>query len=88
MHPLDVAIVVVVMCAVTWLGHKLSGRVDSRRGFFAADGSLPWWAVSSSILATLVSAVTFISVPANVFAEGGDLKYFQVILKFRKSHSV
>ena len=68
------------MLGVTWLGHRLSGAVQSRSAFFMADGSLPWWAVSASIIATLVSAVTFVSVPANVFSPDGDLKYFQVIL--------
>ena len=59
---------------------ELSGTVTSRNAFFQADGSLPWWAVSASIIATLVSSVTFISVPAAVFREGGNLTYFQVIL--------
>ena len=36
--------------------------------------------VSASIIATVVSAVTFVSVPAAVFADGGNLTYFQVIL--------
>jgi Na+/proline symporter len=76
----DLLVVVAVMLAVTYLGHRLSGSITSRRGFFQADGSLPWWAVSASIIATVVSAVTFVSVPAAVFADGGDLTYFQVIL--------
>ena len=76
----DLGVVVAVMLGVTWIGHRLSGQVASRSAFFHADGSLPWWAVSASIIATLVSAVTFVSVPANVFAPEGDLKYFQVIL--------
>lgn len=41
---------------------------------------MPWWAVSASIIATVVSAVTFVSVPAAVFAPEGNLTYFQVIL--------
>ena len=77
---IDLAVIVLVMLGVTWLGHHLSGSIASRRGFFQADGSMPWWAVSASILATLVSAVTFVSVPAAVFAPGGDLTYFQVIV--------
>ena len=36
--------------------------------------------MSGSILATLVSAVTFVSVPAAVFAPGGNLTYVQVVL--------
>lgn len=76
----DLLVVVIVMLAVTYLGHRLSGSITNRQGFFQADGSLPWWAVSASIIATVVSAVTFVSVPAAVFADGGDLTYFQVIL--------
>lgn len=77
---IDLAVIVFVMLGVTWMGHRLSGTVRSRSAFFQGDGTLPWWAVSASIIATLVSAVTFVSVPANVFAPDGDLKYFQVIL--------
>ncbi|MEM7077022.1 MAG: hypothetical protein AAF513_00210 [Pseudomonadota bacterium] len=80
MHFVDVLVIALVMMAITWFGHRLSGSISSRRGLFQADGSLPWWAVSASILATLVSAVTFVSVPAAVFAPGGDLTYFQVVL--------
>ena len=76
----DVAVIVLVMAGVTWAGHALSAGVGSRQALFQADGTMPWWAVSASIIATLVSAVTFVAVPANVFAAGGDLKYFQVIL--------
>ncbi|MEC7413340.1 MAG: hypothetical protein VYB97_04310 [Pseudomonadota bacterium] len=76
----DVVVVVAVMLGVTYLGHQLSGSITNRRGFFQADGSLPWWAVSASIIATVVSSVTFVSVPAAVFADGGNLTYFQVIL--------
>jgi len=80
LDPIDLFVICVVMLAVTWLGARMSGAIISRRSFFEADGTLPWWAVSASILATLVSAVTFVSVPAAVFAPGGDLTYFQVIL--------
>ncbi|NCF44512.1 MAG: hypothetical protein GWP70_06775 [Proteobacteria bacterium] len=80
MGPIDLAVITVVMFGVTWAGHRLSGTISDRRGFFQADGTMPWWAVSASIIATVVSAVTFVSVPAAVFAPDGNLTYFQVIL--------
>lgn len=79
LHWLDVAVIALLMAAVTWGGHRLSGSIKDRTAFFQAGGSLPWWAVSASIVATLVSSVTFISVPANVFKEGGNLTYIQLI---------
>ena len=77
---LDLVVVAVVLAGVTVLGQRLSGSIVDRRGFFQAGGSLPWWAVSASIIATLVSSVTFVSVPAAVFRDGGNLSYFQLIL--------
>ena len=68
------------MLGVTWAGHRLSGRITDRQGFFQAGGTMPWWAVSASIIATVVSAVTFVSVPAAVFAPGGNLTYVQVVI--------
>ena len=77
---IDLLVVAAVMLGVTGAGHRLSGSIRDRRGFFQADGTMPWWAVTASIIATVVSAVTFVSVPAAVFAPEGNLTYFQVIL--------
>ena len=77
---IDLAIIAAMLVGTTWAGHRLSGVIQDRRGFFEASGTLPWWAVSASIIATLVSSVTFVSVPAAVFREQGNLTYFQVIL--------
>ena len=79
-HPLDFVVIIAVLILVTVIGHRLSGTIKSRNDFFNGGSNLPWWVVSTSIIATLVSAVTFISVPAAVFAPGGNLTYFQVIL--------
>ena len=76
----DGLIMLALLLAVTWAGHALSGAVRDRHGFFQAGGTLPWWAVAASIVATLVSSVTLISVPAAVFRDGGNLTYFQVVL--------
>lgn len=76
----DLLVMAILFVAITAMGHRLSGGISDRRGFFEASGSLPWWAVSASIVATLVSSVTFISVPASVFSEGGDLTYLQVVI--------
>ena len=79
-HPVDLVVIVLVMVLVTLAGQRLSGNTKTLRDFFNGGGDLPWWVVSTSIIATLVSAVTFISVPAAVFAPGGNLTYFQVVL--------
>jgi len=77
---IDVGVILGLMLVVTWLGHILGGSISNRKEFFNANGGLPWWAVSSSIIATVVSSVTFVSVPAAVFKDGGNLSYVQIIL--------
>ena len=79
-HWIDFLVIAAVLLLVTVLGQRLSGDIETRRDFFNGSGNLPWWVVSTSIIATLVSAVTFVSVPAAVFAPGGNLTYVQVII--------
>ena len=76
---LNLFVIAGTMVAVTVFGHLLSGGVKNRKDFFNAGGGLPWWAVSTSIIATVVSAVTFISVPTSVFQSQGNLFYIQVL---------
>lgn len=42
----------------TWIGHRMSGSQASIRDFFLGGRSLPWPAVSGSIIATEISGVT------------------------------
>ncbi len=66
-----------VMLAITLAGHLLKGKTKGLEGFFLGGNSLPWWAVSVSIMATQLSAVTVIAVPGFIFAAGGNLLFLQ-----------
>lgn len=74
---LDWAVVVGYMLLTTVIGHALSGKNATIRDFFLGGRSLPWWAVSGSMIATEISALTFIGVPGGVFALQGDWTYLQ-----------
>jgi len=74
---LDWGVVVVHLALTTWVGHLLSGKQATIKEFFLAGRRLPWPAVCGSIIATEISALTFIGVPAMVFAAGGDFTYLQ-----------
>jgi len=73
-------VVALVLAGVTLGGHLLSVKAKTSRGFFTAEGGLPWWAVSASLYATVVSAVSFISIPAGVFSPGGNLTLIQLLI--------
>ena len=75
---LDGAVLLGYLVVVTWLGARLAGKQGTTEEFFAGGRRLPWPAVSASIIATEISAITFIGVPFVVFRPGGDLTYLQL----------
>lgn len=79
-HVIDWAIVAAYFALVTWIGHSVRDRQGNTREYFLGSRSLPWYAVSASIVATTVSGVTFIGVPSIVFAQDGDFRYLQFCL--------
>lgn len=75
---IDWLVVVGYLAFTTWLGARMAGRQATIRDFFLGGRKLPWWAVSGSIIATEISALTFVSVPWVVFQPGGNLTYLQL----------
>jgi SSS family solute:Na+ symporter len=74
---IDWTILGIYLILTTWIGHALRGKQSTMQDFFLAGRSLPWPAVSGSIVATEISAITFVGVPGMVFAAGGDFTYLQ-----------
>lgn len=74
---IDWGIVAFYMVFTTILGERLSGKQASIKDFFLGGKSLPWWAVTGSMIATEISALTFIGVPGGVYAAQGDWTYLQ-----------
>ena len=73
----DWAVVAGYLLLTTLVGHLLRGKQASVKDFFLGGRSLPWPAVSGSIIATEISGVTFIGVAGMVYAEKGDFTYLQ-----------
>jgi solute:Na+ symporter, SSS family len=74
---IDWLVVGLYLVGTTVLGHRLRGPQANTRDFFLGNRDVPWQAVTASSVATTISAVTFISVPALVYADGGNLVYLQ-----------
>lgn len=73
----DWAVLIGYMLLTTWVGHVMRGKNATIRDFFLGGRSLPWWAVTGSIIATEISGVTFIGVPGTLFALEGNFTYMQ-----------
>ena len=74
---IDWGVVALYLVFTTVVGHTLRGKQGTIRDFFLGGRTLPWQAVAGSIIATEISALTFIGVPGTVFAVGGDFTYLQ-----------
>jgi len=71
---LDLVVILLYLVLVTWYGlyiynRKKTGQLDSR-GFFLAEGSLTWWAIGASLIASNISAEHFIGMSGSGFALG------------------
>jgi SSS family solute:Na+ symporter len=71
--PLDWVVVVAYFALVTIVGLAVARKDQDEKEYFLGNRSMPAWAVSISIVATMLSAATFVSVPDTAFA--GDLSY-------------
>ena len=79
-HWLDWVVLVLYIAGTSWLAERLTGRGQTIRDFFLGGRKLPWWAVSGSIVASEVSGVTFVALPAIAFARGGNYTYMMLAI--------
>ncbi|PCE63036.1 sodium transporter [Sediminicola luteus] len=56
------------------IGVYFSKRQKSTTDYFAGGGRIPWWASGLSVFGTLLSAITFMAIPAKAFIT--DWSYF------------
>lgn len=73
---LDWAVLVLYLAGTTALGVWLGRGQKDARDYFVAGGTIPWWAVLFSIVATETSALTFISIPGLAYL--GNFTFLQV----------
>jgi len=79
-HPLDLAIVLAYLLAVTALGIYFRRGQQNVRDYFLGGRSAPWWAIAFSIVATETSTLTIIGTPA--IAYGGNLTFLQLVFGY------
>jgi len=67
---LNWSIVLLYMVANLGLGWAMSRRVKSADDYYLGDRSAPWWAIGISVVATYVSALSFLGGPAWAYGDG------------------
>src|SRR5580698_6604155 len=88
-HPLDLAIVIAYLLAVTALGMRFrrskkdiadSTRESVSLDYFLGGRTAPWWALALSIVATETSTLTIIGTPAIAYST--NLTFIQLVIGY------
>ncbi|MBI1736057.1 MAG: sodium/solute symporter [Candidatus Rokubacteria bacterium] len=74
----DYAVLVASLLVLLGIGISLTRQQQDTVDFFLARRRVPWWAACLSFLATEISAVTIISVPATAYRENWEYVQFFV----------
>src|SRR5882724_7128511 len=70
---LDALIVVAYLIAVVVIGLRFARRQTTTETYFVARRSIPAWALGLSMLATIISAITFVAYPGAGYAGNWSL---------------
>jgi solute:Na+ symporter, SSS family len=70
---LDLLVVAAYMAAMAYVGLRFSRRQTSTETYFMGKRAVPSWAMGLSMLATLISSVTFIAYPGSSYAGNWSL---------------
>src|SRR6201997_1780745 len=77
---LDLGIIALYLAGITLFGLRFRKGQRSLRDYFLADRSIPWWAISLSIVAAETSTLTIISIPG--LSYDTNFTFLQVIVGY------
>ena len=70
---IDLVVVAAYLTFMAGLGIWFSRRQTSTESYFVAKRSIPFWAMGMSMLATMISSVTFVAYPGASYAKDWSL---------------
>src|SRR5690554_3178406 len=62
-----------------WIYQKKKSKVADSKDYFLAEGSLTWWAIGASLIASNISAEQFIGMSGNGFEVGIAVAAYEII---------
>jgi SSS family solute:Na+ symporter len=73
MRPLDFIIIAAYLAGLVAIGLRFARRQRTTEQYFVAGRSVPGWAMGLSLLATIITSVTFIAYPGSAYAGNWSL---------------
>src|SRR5579863_1096295 len=80
MGKLDIAVILIYLAGVTAFGLRFRKKQLTLKDYFLAGNTIPWWAISLSIVAAETSTLTIISVPGLAYDK--DFGFLQLVLGY------
>jgi SSS family solute:Na+ symporter len=80
LNTLDLGVIALYLAGVTLFGLRFRSQSRTLKGYFLAGKSIPWWAISLSIVAAETSTLTIISVPGLAYEK--DFRFLQFVLGY------
>ncbi len=77
---IDSLIIIMYLVTVALIGSLAGGKQKSTKDYFMGGKSVPWWAVSFSIVAAETSSLTFISIPGLAYIS--NLNFLQLTIGY------
>jgi len=68
MRVLDIVVIALYISCLVGIGIYFSRRQKTTEDYFIARGTIPGWAAGLSLLATIITSVTFIAYPGSAYA--------------------
>ena len=73
-------VLILYLVAMIMLGVYFMRRQKGGEDFFKGGGRIPWWAAGISIFATMLSAITYMSIPAKAYATDWTYYPMQIMI--------
>ena len=80
LNALDLLVIVVYLAGVTLFGLRFRKKQRTIKDYFLASNTIPWWAISLSIVAAETSTLTIISVPGIAYEK--DFRFLQLVFGY------
>lgn len=80
LNAIDLVVIVAYLAGVTLFGLRFRGKQRTVKSYFLADNTIPWWAISLSIVAAETSTLTIISVPGLAYDK--DFRFLQLVFGY------
>ena len=80
LNSVDLLVIAAYLVGVTLFGLRFRGKERTLKGYFLADNTVPWWAISLSIVAAETSTLTIISVPGLAYEK--DFRFLQLVIGY------